>query len=266
MTDPSRANGETEVRRNLSVSRIQVLVAILSGVLAAGAVSADTTKASSWIGRVVVTADGELLGRIEDLAVDVDEKRVQFVVVSVGSFLIDDNLIAVHPDALGPSVDGRYLVVYTDDLDGARRFGANSWPTAPDVLASADRRPVTVDDDAGVGDADAGSADDRVATISDGRRTATIKSGERNSRIESAPSARPQLSKREVQPKQYQGSGAEPLFADSEFQRLDENGDGFLSRSEIGPRLQSHVRYQDYDLDGNEGIDAFEFQLLKERG
>ena len=53
-------------------------------------------------------------------------------------------------------------------------------------------------------------------------------------------------------------------MADSEFDRLDEDNDGYLSRAEIGERLQRNIRYQDYDVDGNAGIDPFEFQLLKE--
>jgi len=240
-----------------------VLAAVLASALLTGMAYAETSKASNWIGRVVVTVDGELLGRIEDLALDVEQQSVKFVVVSIGSFLVDNNLIAVHPDALGPSEDGRYLVVYSDDLDGAQRFGVSSWPVAPDVLASAGRAPVAVDEDvAGAQEDGVDARGDRVATISDGRRTATIKPGDRNSQIESTSSTRAQAANGEVQPKRYQ-DGSAPLLADSEFQRLDENGDGFLSRSEIGSRLQSHVRYQDYDLDGNDGIDSFEFQLLK---
>jgi sporulation protein YlmC with PRC-barrel domain len=240
---------------------------VLAGSLITGMVQAETSKASNWIGRVVVTVDGELLGRIEDLALDVEEKSVKFVVVSIGSFLVDNNLIAVHPDAIGSSEDGRYLVIYSDELDAAQRFGANNWPAAADVLASAGRQPVNVDADvASAEDGGSDASDDRVATISDGRRTATIKAGEQSSQIESTAGARSPAVSSEVQPKRYRDTGSAPLLADSEFQRLDENGDGFLSRSEIEPRLQSHVRYQDYDLDGNEGIDSFEFQILKERG
>ncbi len=260
MTDEMRADGESNV-----FSRICLLAGLLTGALLTHPAMADTSKASSWVGRVVVTQDGELLGRIEDLAVDLANKRIDYVVVSIGSFLIDDNLIAVHPDALGESEDGRYLVIYTDGLDAARRFGTGNWPAQADVLASADRAPVTVEqieteDDTGF---DAG----RVATISDGRRTATVKPGERT-QIEVAPDAEtPATSAPEVRPKRFrQDSGPEPLLADSEFERLDDNGDGYLSRSEIGARLARDVRYTDYDLDGNDGIDPFEFQIMKERG
>ena len=103
-------------------------------------VYAESAKATNLVGQVVVTADGELLGRVEDIAVNVASKSVDYVVVSIGSFLVDDNLIAVHTDDLGQSEDGRYLVVYSDDLDSARRFGADNWPDSADVLPGAGRR------------------------------------------------------------------------------------------------------------------------------
>jgi sporulation protein YlmC with PRC-barrel domain len=252
------------------ISRICLLAACIAGALLTFPAQAETTKASSWVGRVVVTPNGELLGRIEDLALDLEARQVKFVVVSIGSFLVDDNLIAIEPDALGQSEDGRYLVVYSDGLAKARRFGAENWPQKADVLATAERQAVQVDSEllaseTAEGSESQGASSSRTATISDGRRVATLKAGERKAQIESRPERSQGSAIAEVQPKRFQGAGPEPLVADSEFERLDENGDGFLSRSEIGPRLQRSVRYQDYDLDGNDGIDLFEFQLLKER-
>ena len=246
-------------------SKICMIATFLMGLLSASFGFAETTKASDWVGRVVITVDGELLGRIEDFALDIDQQRIAFVVVSIGSFLIDDNLIAVHPDALGESDDGRYLVVYADDLDSAARFGKNNWPTSASVLASAERQSVEGATLAAQ-DGTNGFAANRVATISDGRRTATITGGANDIQIETTGGPRPNTAA-QVQPKRYQSSsGGEPLLADSEFERLDDNGDGYLSRSEIGAMLNPNVRYPDFDLDGNDGIDAFEFQVLKNRG
>ncbi|XOV84667.1 MAG: PRC-barrel domain-containing protein [bacterium] len=235
-------------------------------VPSAWAAASQSVKASSWIGRVVVTANGELLGRVEDLAVDVEQQQVKFVVVSIGSFLIDENLIAVDPQALGESDDGRYLVVYADNLDRARRFGAESWPEQPDVLPAAGRQQppaqleITADDSAQ-------AQGQSQATISDGRRTATLKAGERNALIEQTGRPGESDNSDAVRPKKYaRGNADAPLLADSEFERLDENKDGYLSRGEIGVRLNKGIRYQDYDLDDNDGIDPFEFQLLKNRG
>ena len=241
------------------LSRIILLAAFAAAALFSSLSYANSNKASSLVGQVVVTPQGELLGRVEDIAVNVEQKRVDFVVVSIGSFLVDENLIAVHPDALGRSEDGRYLVVYSDGLNAARRFGANNWPTAPDVMPSADRAPVEVaelDTDQAVGE--------RGATISDGRRTATMKAGERAAQIESAVTGQPQNPASGVRYKRFTDGKLPAYMADSEFQRLDEDRDGYLSRSEIGPRLRNGVRYQDFDVDDNEGIDPFEFQLMKE--
>lgn len=229
---------------------------------------ADTSKASSWKGRIVVTDDGELLGRVEDLAVNVEAKSIDFVVVSIGSFLVDDNLIAVHPDALGVSEDGQYLVLYSDNLGQANRFGERNWPSQADVLASTDRKPVIdVNDDASIPADASARSHERVATISNGRRTSTLKAGNNQLQFEREGDVRESDAPVAVRPKKFSArGGSEPLLADSEFDRMDEDGDGYLSRSEIGLRLNQDIKYQDYDLDGNDGIDAFEFQLLKERG
>ncbi len=236
-------------------------LALLVGGVTAPA-NAEVTKASEWVGRVVVTTGGELLGRIEDMAIE--DHRVAYYVVSIGSFLIDDNLIAVDPNALGASADGRYLVVYSDDLADARRFGSGSWPATADVMPTSERVAVTVGEEVEAEDESSGFEGDRVATISDGRRTATLKSGERIALIESEVETEPVSPVDTIQPKTYRGSlPSDPVVADSEFERLDEDGDGYLSRREIGPRLDRNVRYGDYDLDGNDGIDQFEYQVLK---
>ena len=78
------------------------LSAVLCGWAASG--SADVSKASDWVGRAVITAEGQPLGRVEDLAIDIEAAQIKYVVVSVGSFLIEDSLIAVHPDALAPAL------------------------------------------------------------------------------------------------------------------------------------------------------------------
>jgi sporulation protein YlmC with PRC-barrel domain len=256
-------------RMSLQAAIITVVLAgsLLPGVLMSSvwAAAAGTVKASSWVGRVVVTANGELLGRVEDLAVDVEQQQVKYVVVSIGSFLIDENLIAVDPKALGESDDGRYLVVYADNLDRARRFGADTWPDQADVMPSASRQSPP-EDIAAADQSSAAASSGPQATISDGRRTATLNAGERNASIEQI-GGQPEVDRSDVvQPKKYtRGSADAPLLADSEFERLDENNDGYLSRGEIGVRLNKGIRYQDYDLDDNDGIDPFEFQLLKNR-
>jgi sporulation protein YlmC with PRC-barrel domain len=248
------------LRRAMSRAMAAAVVAALAAVPAI----ADVSKASDWVGRTVVTAEGDPLGRIEDLALDVESGQLAFWVVSVGSFLIEESLIAVHPDALGPSAQGKALVLHGSDLTKARRFNADSWPAAPDVLPSAaagDGPLVTASADAE--EAPTGFGQSGSAMISDGRRQAIFADGERRiERVGSGPAAEPAR----VAAK---GPGA-GTFVDPErvelpsFERLDSDGDGVLDRREIGPRLGRGEPFPTVDVDGNGTVDSFEFDLLKD--
>ena len=205
-----------------------------------------------------------MLGRVQDFAVDVSNGRIKYVVVSVGSFLIDNNLIAVAPQALTADKKGQYIVLNSDDLAGAERFGTESWPDRADVFANAEvaeQSAALVSPTDAQSNTDSQAADEPIATISDGRRTGTIRSGERQASIVGEPEKAnaPQVG---VEPKRWQDN--RPAMADSEFEQLDEDGDGYLTRREIGPRMQPHHRFDAFDLDGNDGIDVFEFQVMKQ--
>jgi sporulation protein YlmC with PRC-barrel domain len=66
-------------------------------------------------GRQVRNPEGEGLGAIDDLAVDLDTARVAYVVVSVGGFLgIGDHLIAVPLQAFTLDVDTLELILDAD--------------------------------------------------------------------------------------------------------------------------------------------------------
>ncbi|MEM7099195.1 MAG: PRC-barrel domain-containing protein [Pseudomonadota bacterium] len=225
---------------------------------------AQPTSATGWDGKVVVMANGELLGRVEDLAVDLERKAIVYVVVSVGSFLIDENLIAVDPDALRLSDDGFYFVLHTDTLDTANRFGADDWPDSPDVLPAeyAERVEQTAEAGAPINNPRI-NVTEPVATISDGRRTGTIRAGEKSATIESEQGAQAPARSGQVQPKRWRGE--RPLLASSEFEKLDEDGDGYLTRREIGGRMREGLLFSDFDYDGNDGIDPFEFEVMIQR-
>lgn len=234
--------------------------------MASFTVAAAPTPAGQWPGKVVVMANGELLGRVEDVAVDFETNSLAYVVVSVGSFLIDQNLIAVHPDALRVSDDEFYLVLHTESLDQAKRFEKSNWPSQPDVLPAPYIKPAAKDE----GNSEPGSEAGRiqlpeaVATISNGRRTGTIRPGERSATIEGRPeSSATRSAQAEVKPKRW--SGESPTLASSEFDRLDEDGNGYLTRREIGPRMREDQSFGDFDFDGNDGIDIFEYQVMTQR-
>lgn len=216
------------------------------------------TRGADLRGRVVETRDGEELGRVHDFAVDLDSGRVAYVVVSVGSFLIEDSLIAVAPDALRESADpdGRLVLeAAAASLRDARRFSAGDWPRRADVLASSPSQPPPAEDGAGDDDAPTSvqAAGRGTASISDGNRTATLSAGERSIRFDNPPPPQPEVADAErPEPATY-------------FDRLDRNGDGTLDRAEIAHELTRNDRYADIDSNGNGAVERAEFEALLSR-
>ena len=111
------------------------------GLFAADAGAASgPAKASGWLGHSVITRDGKELGTVRDFAIEQQSGRVVYLVVSVGSFLIENNLIAVAPDALVPAGtdDGTFLLLADPNgLKDATRFASDGqWPKKADVIRS----------------------------------------------------------------------------------------------------------------------------------
>jgi sporulation protein YlmC with PRC-barrel domain len=66
-------------------------------------------------GRLVRNQEGEGLGTIQDIAIDLETARVAYVVVSVGGFLgIGDHAIAVPLEAFDLDVDTLELILDAD--------------------------------------------------------------------------------------------------------------------------------------------------------
>lgn len=218
------------------------------------------TRASGLQGRIVETRGGEELGRIHDFALDLQSGRIAYVVVSVGSFLIEDSLISVAPGALRESADADGRLVLEADaeaLRNARRFSAGDWPVRAQVLASA-AEPREDGSQAGSPQASEDSPGRGTATITSERKTATLSAGERSIRVEEhAPAPVPG-----AHPPEPSGERPAP---DTPFGRLDEDGDGLLNRAEIAHELTRRDSYSDIDLDGDGVIDAGEFDALMER-
>lgn len=238
--------------------RLQALLIVAALAPWPAAFAAEVTRAADLIGRIVETRDGEELGRVRDIAVDLRDGRIRFVVVSVGSFLIEDSLIAVAPEALRQSADvDRRLVLEADadSLRRARRFGPGSWPDAPDVHGAL---PAAATDDKDLGEHDAAPAPARgSATISDGRRTARLSAGERRIEVIEPPNERPAA----AEPPRPETSAAVPPR--TRFDRLDRNGDGVLDRAEIAHELGRTDSFADIDRNGDGVIDREEFARFR---
>jgi sporulation protein YlmC with PRC-barrel domain len=89
------------------------------------------SSAASIIGNKVVNTDGEQLGNIKDLVIDLDDAQIAYAVLSFGGFTgRGDKLFAIPLEAL--TFDARetqvVLDVDKDVLKNAPGFDKDKWP------------------------------------------------------------------------------------------------------------------------------------------
>ncbi len=87
-------------------------------------------KASDVIGMTVQNNQGEKLGKVEDIAVDVESGRIVQVMLSSGGFIgIDQTITAVPPGALHCDADHKFLTLDAsrEKLKGAPAFDSAKW-------------------------------------------------------------------------------------------------------------------------------------------
>ena len=92
-------------------------------------------KASGLIGMEVRNSQGEKLGEIKDLVLDVNSGKVSYAVLAVGGFLgIGEKLIALPPSALKAAQDQSHLTLDADKsrIQAAPGFAATAWPSLED--------------------------------------------------------------------------------------------------------------------------------------
>lgn len=93
-------------------------------------------KASELIGMTVKNYQDEKLGKVEDLAVDVESGRIVQVIISTGGFIgIGDRLTAVPPGALHHDLAKKvlHLNVDKDKLKSAPAFETSKWAEHSDT-------------------------------------------------------------------------------------------------------------------------------------
>ena len=93
-------------------------------------------SSSSLTGTTIKNSQGENLGDIKDLMIDVNTGRVAYAVVSFGGFLgVGDKLFAVPLEAMkiDTSDEKMILDVPKDRLENAPGFDKDDWPSQPDA-------------------------------------------------------------------------------------------------------------------------------------
>ena len=103
-------------------------------------------KASDLIGMTVKNYQNEKLGKVEDLAVDVESGRVVQVIVSTGGFIgIGDTLTAVPPGAFHHDVAQKvlHLDANKEKLQNAPKFEMSKWADYSDSNHLAQVYPIT---------------------------------------------------------------------------------------------------------------------------
>jgi len=95
----------------------------------------EATKANEIIGMTVKNYQDEKLGKVEDLAVDIESGRVVQVIVSTGGFVgIGDHLTAVPPAALHHDVVQKvlHLDASKDKIKSGPKFEMSKWDEGSD--------------------------------------------------------------------------------------------------------------------------------------
>ena len=96
----------------------------------------QTLSSSSIHGTDVKNMQGEDLGSVEDLMIDLQEGRIAYAVLSFGGFLgIGNKLFAVPWSALTVNTEDECLIldVNKDRLENAPGFDKDNWPQNPDM-------------------------------------------------------------------------------------------------------------------------------------
>lgn len=241
----------------------------LLGMLVAVSATASELKLTDLIGHPVETDSGDKLGSVEDFSFDPDTGSLQFVVISIGSFLVENSLIAVEPAAIANISNGDPIVLRMEDLEVAHRFNADSWPDSADVRSVTHSQASENGESGGSsgGEPDGSSAGEPstlsstgTATITSGSKKATYKNGKRE--LVNGPIRGASLASN-TPPKRTPARRVDRVVPN--FKNLDSNKDGRLSPSEIGAQLNKRSGFGELDADANGAIDDFEYEAYRQR-
>lgn len=93
-------------------------------------------SASTLTGDKVRNAEGDKLGHLEEIVIDVNTGRVAYAVLASGGFLgLGDKYFAVPWDLLTIDLDNHEVIIDIDKevLEGAPGFDKDDWPDVDDL-------------------------------------------------------------------------------------------------------------------------------------
>lgn len=96
----------------------------------------DVMAASTLDGDKILSTDGEEIGKVKEIMLDVQAGRIAYVVMSCGGFLgIGDKLLAIPWSALTLDTDRKcfLLSVTSESVKNAPGFDKDHWPAMADV-------------------------------------------------------------------------------------------------------------------------------------
>ncbi len=94
-------------------------------------------KASEVMGKTVRDDQGQELGQIEDLAIDVQKGELAYVALSTGGTFEAGRLVGVPVDKLqaDPQQDGFTASISSQELEQAQELPEDNWPAQPTLTA-----------------------------------------------------------------------------------------------------------------------------------
>lgn len=95
----------------------------------------EVLSAGTLIGDNVRNYEGEDLGKLEEIMIDLDEGRVAYAVLSFGGFLgMGNKLFAIPWEALTVDTENEEIVlnVQKEVLENAPGFDKDNWPKTTD--------------------------------------------------------------------------------------------------------------------------------------
>ena len=105
------------------------------GAATAGGPGPDVMAASTLDGNNVLSSDGDDVGKIKEIMLDVASGRIAYAVLSSGGFLgIGDKLLAIPWSALTLDTDNKCFQISatTDQVKNAPGFDKDAWPSMAD--------------------------------------------------------------------------------------------------------------------------------------